>query len=52
MKVSKLLAGLFVCAASLGAYAQQPIVIKFSHVWLQIRRRARRLKCSPKKPAN
>ncbi len=32
MKVSKLLAGLFVCAASLGAYAQQPIVIKFSHV--------------------
>lgn len=32
MKLSKLLAGLFVCAASLGAYAQQPIVIKFSHV--------------------
>ncbi len=32
MKISKLLAGLFVCAASLGAYAQQPIVIKFSHV--------------------
>ena len=32
MKVSKLLAGLFFCAASLGAYAQQPIVIKFSHV--------------------
>ena len=32
MKVSKLLAGLFICAASLGAYAQQPIVIKFSHV--------------------
>ncbi len=32
MKVSKLLAGLFMCAASLGAYADQPIVIKFSHV--------------------
>ena len=32
MKISKLLAGLFICAASLGAYAQQPIVIKFSHV--------------------
>lgn len=32
MKVSKLLVGLFFCAASLGAYAQQPIVIKFSHV--------------------
>ena len=32
MKISKLLAGLFFCAASLGAYAQQPIVIKFSHV--------------------
>lgn len=32
MKVSKLLAGLFFCAASLGAYAQQQIVIKFSHV--------------------
>ncbi len=32
MKISKLLAGLFVCAASFGAYAQQPIVIKFSHV--------------------
>lgn len=32
MKVSKLLAGLLVCAASLGAYADQPIVIKFSHV--------------------
>jgi C4-dicarboxylate-binding protein DctP len=32
MKVSKLLAGLFACAISLGAYAQQPIVIKFSHV--------------------
>lgn len=32
MKNSKLLAGLFICAASLGAYAQQPIVIKFSHV--------------------
>ncbi len=35
MKVSKLLAGLFMCAASLGAYAQQPIVIKFSHVVAQ-----------------
>lgn len=32
MKVSKLLIGLFACAVSLGAYAQQPIVIKFSHV--------------------
>lgn len=32
MKVSKLLVGLFACAISLGAYAQQPIVIKFSHV--------------------
>ncbi len=32
MKVSKLLVGLFACAMSLGAYAQQPIVIKFSHV--------------------
>jgi C4-dicarboxylate-binding protein DctP len=27
-----LLVGLFACAVSLGAYAQQPIVIKFSHV--------------------
>ena len=27
-----LLVGLFACAISLGAYAQQPIVIKFSHV--------------------
>ncbi|MCE1238313.1 MAG: TRAP transporter substrate-binding protein [Azonexaceae bacterium] len=32
MQVSKLLAGLFACAVSFGAYAQQPIVIKFSHV--------------------
>lgn len=32
MKVSKILVGLFACAISLGAYAQQPIVIKFSHV--------------------
>jgi C4-dicarboxylate-binding protein DctP len=32
MKVSKLLVGLFAGAVSLGAYAQQPIVIKFSHV--------------------
>ncbi len=32
MKISKLLVGLFACAISLGAYAQQPIVIKFSHV--------------------
>ena len=32
MKVSKLLVGLLVGALSLSAYAQQPIVIKFSHV--------------------
>ena len=32
MKVSKLLIGLFAGAISLAAYAQQPIVIKFSHV--------------------
>src|SRR6185369_17083542 len=32
MTVSKLLVGLFACVISLGAYAQQPIVIKFSHV--------------------
>ena len=32
MKISNLLVGLFACAVSLGAYAQQPIVIKFSHV--------------------
>ena len=32
MKISNLLVGLFACAISLGAYAQQPIVIKFSHV--------------------
>lgn len=32
MKVSKLLAGLFACAVSFGVYAQEPIVIKFSHV--------------------
>ena len=32
MKVSKLLIGLFAGALSLAAYAQQPIVIKFSHV--------------------
>ncbi|MFN4325508.1 MAG: TRAP transporter substrate-binding protein [Azonexus sp.] len=32
MKISNLLVGLFACAISLGAYAQQPIIIKFSHV--------------------
>ena len=32
MKISNLLVGLFACAVSLGAYAQQPIVIKVSHV--------------------
>ena len=32
MKVSKLLVALFAGALSLAAYAQQPIVIKFSHV--------------------
>ena len=32
MKVSKLLIGLFAGALSLAAFAQQPIVIKFSHV--------------------
>lgn len=32
MKVSKLLVALFAGALSLSAYAQQPIVIKFSHV--------------------
>src|SRR5574343_834235 len=32
MKVSKLLVGLFACALSLGALADQTIVIKFSHV--------------------
>ena len=32
MKISKLLIGLFAGAISLAAYAQQPIVIKFSHV--------------------
>jgi len=32
MKISKLLVGLFACAISLGSYAQDPIVIKFSHV--------------------
>lgn len=32
MKVSKLLVGLFACALTFGAYADQPIVIKFSHV--------------------
>ena len=32
MKISKLLIGLFAGALSLAAYAQQPIVIKFSHV--------------------
>ncbi|MCG2578256.1 TRAP transporter substrate-binding protein [Dechloromonas sp. XY25] len=32
MKISNILAGLFACAISFGAYAQQPIVIKFSHV--------------------
>jgi C4-dicarboxylate-binding protein DctP len=32
MKVSKLLIGLFAGAMSLAVYAQQPIVIKFSHV--------------------
>jgi len=32
MKFSKLLAGLFACAVTFGACAQQPIVIKFSHV--------------------
>ncbi len=32
MKISKLFAGAFVCVASFAAFAQQPIVIKFSHV--------------------
>ncbi len=32
MKISKLLVGLFACAVSFGSFAQQPIVIKFSHV--------------------
>jgi C4-dicarboxylate-binding protein DctP len=32
MKISRLLVGLFAAAVSLGVYAQQPIVIKFSHV--------------------
>ncbi|MDP3132998.1 MAG: DctP family TRAP transporter solute-binding subunit, partial [Burkholderiaceae bacterium] len=32
MKLSKLVVGLLACAATFGAYAQQPIVIKFSHV--------------------
>jgi C4-dicarboxylate-binding protein DctP len=32
MKISKLLVGLLACAFSLSASAQQPIVIKFSHV--------------------
>ncbi len=32
MKISRLLVGLFAGAISLAAYAQQPIVIKFSHV--------------------
>lgn len=32
MKVSKLLIGLFAGAISIAAYAQQPVVIKFSHV--------------------
>eukprot|EP00906_Rhabdomonas_costata_P034808 RCo048959 len=32
MKISRLLVGLFAAVVSLGAYAQQPIVIKFSHV--------------------
>jgi C4-dicarboxylate-binding protein DctP len=32
MKVSKLLVGLFAGALSIAVYAQQPIVIKFSHV--------------------
>ena len=32
MKISRLLVGLFAGALSLAAYAQQPIVIKFSHV--------------------
>lgn len=32
MRFSKLLVGAFVCVASFAAFAQQPIVIKFSHV--------------------
>ena len=32
MKISKLLIGLFAGALSLAVYAQEPIVIKFSHV--------------------
>lgn len=32
MKISNILVGLFACAVSFGAYAQQPLVIKFSHV--------------------
>lgn len=35
MKFSKLFAGLLACAVTVGAYAQQPIVIKFSHVVAQ-----------------
>ena len=32
MRISKLLAGVFACGIAFGAWAQQPIVIKFSHV--------------------
>ena len=32
MKISKLMVGLLAGALSLAAYAQQPIIIKFSHV--------------------
>src|SRR5574343_1608530 len=32
MNISKLLVGLFACALSMAVFAQQPIVIKFSHV--------------------
>ena len=52
MKVSKLLAGLFVCAASLGAYAQQPIVIKFSHVVAADTPKGKAAEMFAKKPAN
>ena len=49
MKVSKLLVGLFAGALSLAVYAQQPIVIKFSHVWPTTRLKAKPPRCLPKR---
>jgi hypothetical protein len=53
MKISQLLIGLVAGVLSLAALAQEPIVIKFSHVVApSTRRKARRRNCSPRRRPN